>query len=145
AHLDGLVVCADEAVEHCRARMSADEPATLDAGLRVLCRLGRRAEVVETLEAVADAGRPALDAAGAALAAEAPSASHDELGTLALRRGALAAAVAPTLARAGRAAEPRLLALLAAADDAAAAPVIAALGRVGGNASVEAVEPRIAS
>src|SRR5690606_20268251 len=63
AHLDGLVVCADVAIEHCRARMSVDEPATLDASLRVLCRLGRRAEVLETLDACADGGPAALAAA----------------------------------------------------------------------------------
>jgi len=145
AHLDGLVVCADAAVEVCVTHLHADDPAELQAALRALCRLGCRLEVLNATESL-DPGDPQkLAAAAAALSAEAPKAWHDDLAEIALRHPPLAAAVAPALARDGRAAEPRLLALLAAADETSAPPVLEALGRVGGNASVDAVTAHVAS
>src|SRR5690606_3777569 len=127
AHVDGLVVGGESALEFLRLHAADGEAPALGVAMRVFCR-AERYDCVEAVLAAFDGADPARSAAVAdALLAECPPAWCGPLARQAAERPELTAAVAPALVRAGRQAESLLVELLGRTGEARAAPVLEAL------------------
>jgi len=82
AHVDGLVVGGDGALEVCRRQAADSDAGELHATLRVLCRQGRKSDVFVVLRALDAAKDERVGAASWALRRDLPSAWRNDLAQL---------------------------------------------------------------
>ncbi|HEU4618869.1 MAG TPA: hypothetical protein VFV10_12580 [Gammaproteobacteria bacterium] len=137
--IDALAFGDDLALSVCRRRLTEGDAGEKQAALRVFCRKRRKDLVYETLERFGSSEAADLEAMAAALKAEAPAEWHAELASLLSRHAALAPVLAPLIGERRLKAETALLAALPSTPEAKAAAVLVALGRIGGEASLECV------
>ena len=146
AHIDGLVVGGDLALEVCKQHCTAGDFGELHAALRVFCRQDRADLVYAVLQNVDLAAEPIVQSVIDALKAECPAAWHDDLLRFMLgKRKQLVPALAETLAYRRLSVEDALLRVLPTCEESQLPRVLRAIGRIGSERARGVLGPHLRS